>query len=228
MDENVLRNIKRINIRLRDLVNVFSNKQKEIFKNYKILRENKEVTLDDINFKEPMVFICDEDFSSYISYYGLLKINDVRFPDTTLSGTYSMIRTSYTIVDSADIRFTKIPLDAFYKLERDGVLPDSWNSINVRTRELVIWRLVPSVGQGDNDKMYDACYSWIAERVRSGLKDWIFYIGSVESYKNEYTSVANLHLPTYVIKPKKEGKKPKEVEEKPTSEETVERTESLF
>lgn len=200
MDENALRNIKRINLKLKPLVNIFSKKQKEVFKNYSIIRNKTLYTLDKINFNEPMVFICNEDFSSYISYYGIIKINNVKVPDTTEAGTYSMINTKFMIADSQDIRFSKIPIDSFYDLERDGNLPESWNSINYVKKDLVIWRLVSDVGIGDNDKMYTGCYSWISERIRQGLLDWIFYIGSREQFEKEYKDIAALQLPTYEIK----------------------------
>lgn len=200
MDENALRNIKRINLKLKPLVNIFSKKQKEVFKNYSIVRNKTLYTLDKINFNEPMIFICNEDFSSYISYYGIIKINNVKVPDTTEAGTYSVINTKFMIADSQDIRFSKIPIDSFYDLERDGNLPESWNSINYVKKDLVIWRLVSDVGIGDNDKMYTGCYSWISERIRQGLLDWIFYIGSKEQFEKEYKDLAALQLPTYEIK----------------------------
>ena len=200
MDDNALRNIKRINLKLKPLVNIFSKKQKEVFKNYSIIRNKALYTLDKINFNEPMVFICNEDFSSYISYYGIIKINNVKVPDTTEAGTYSVINTKFMIADSQDIRFSKIPIDSFYDLERDGNLPESWNSINYVKKDLVIWRLVSDVGIGDNDKMYTGCYSWISERIRQGLLDWIFYIGSREQFEKEYKDIAALQLPTYEIK----------------------------
>lgn len=200
MDDNALRNIKRINLKLKPLVNIFSKKQKEVFKNYSIIRNKTLYTLDKINFNEPMVFICNEDFSSYISYYGIIKINNVKVPDTTEAGTYSVINTKFMIADSQDIRFSKIPIDSFYDLERDGNLPESWNSINYVKKDLVIWRLVSDVGIGDNDKMYTGCYSWISERIRQGLLDWIFYIGSKEQFEKEYKDIAALQLPTYEIK----------------------------
>ena len=200
MDENALRNIKRINLKLKPLVNIFSKKQKEVFKNYSIIRNKTLYTLDKINFNEPMIFICNEDFSSYISYYGIIKINNVKVPDTTEAGTYSVINTKFMIADSQDIRFSKIPIDSFYDLERDGNLPESWNSINYVKKDLVIWRLVSDVGIGDNDKMYTGCYSWISERIRQGLLDWIFYIGSKEQFEKEYKDLAALQLPTYEIK----------------------------
>lgn len=200
MDDNALRNIKRINLKLKPLVNIFSKKQKEVFKNYSIIRNKTLYTLDKINFNEPMIFICNEDFSSYISYYGIIKINNVKVPDTTEAGTYSVINTKFMIADSQDIRFSKIPIDSFYDLERDGNLPESWNSINYVKKDLVIWRLVSDVGIGDNDKMYTGCYSWISERIRQGLLDWIFYIGSKEQFEKEYKDLAALQLPTYEIK----------------------------
>ena len=200
MDDNALRNIKRINLKLKPLVNIFSKKQKEVFKNYSIIRNKALYTLDKINFNEPMVFICNEDFSSYISYYGIIKINNVKVPDPTEAGTYSVINTKFMIADSQDIRFSKIPIDSFYDLERDGNLPESWNSINYVKKDLVTWRLVSDVGIGDNDKMYTGCYSWISERIRQGLLDWIFYIGSREQFEKEYKDIAALQLPTYEIK----------------------------
>ena len=161
--------------------------------------ETEVVSLEDIDFTKPMIFICREDFSSYISYYGLLKINNVRVPDTTDAGTYSVINTTFMVVDSQDIRFSKIPTDSFYIEDRDGKIPDSWNSINYVKKDLCIWRLVSDVGIGDNEKMYTGCYSWISERIRNGLLDWIFYIGDNVKFKSEYVDIANLQLPVYLL-----------------------------
>lgn len=200
MDENAERNIKRINLKLKSLVNIFSKKQKAEFKKYKIYREGKEYKLEDINFNEPMIFICPEDFSSYISYYGIIKINHVKFPDNTEAGIYSRINTTFMVVDSQDIRFSKIPTESFYDLDRDGKMPESWNSINYVKKDLCIWRLVSDVGIGDNEKMYSGCYSWISERIRNGHLDWIFYLGPLNKFTSEYIELNNLHLPIYEIK----------------------------
>lgn len=203
MDDNAKRNIKRINLKLKPLVNTYSNDQKARFKNYRIYtNDNKQCTLDSIDFTRTVIFICSEDFSSYLSYYGIIKINNVKFPDNTESGAYSVINTSFMIINSQDIRFSKIPIDSFYDMNRDGKLPDSWNSINYVKKDLCIWRLVSDVGIGDNDKMYDGCYSWISERYRGGKLDWIFYIGSIETFTKEYTDIVNLHLPVYILKPR--------------------------
>ena len=201
MDENVQRNLKRINLQLKPLVNTYSQQQKEIFKSYKILYNENECKLEDIDFNKSLLFICNDDFLSYISYYGMLKINNVKFPDETQAGTYSMIRTSYMIIDSQDIRFSKIPMDSFYDLKRDGLLPESWNSINYVKKDVCLWRLVSSVGIGDNDKMYEGCSSWITERYRNGKIDWLFYIGTYELFKKEYTEIAKLNIPVYKIVP---------------------------
>lgn len=209
MDENVQRNLKRINLQLKPLVNAYSQQQKEVFKAYKILYNENECKLEDIDFNKSLLFICNDDFLSYISYYGMLKINNVKFPDETQAGTYSMIRTSYMIIDSQDIRFSKIPMDSFYDLKRDGLLPESWNSINYVKKDVCLWRLVSSVGIGDNDKMYEGCSSWITERYRNGKIDWLFYIGTYELFKKEYTEIAKLNIPVYRIVPN--GTKVKQV-----------------
>lgn len=201
MDENIQRNLKRINLQLKPLVNAYSQQQKEVFKAYKILYNENECKLEDIDFNKSLLFICNDDFLSYISYYGMLKINNVKFPDETQAGTYSMIRTSYMIIDSQDIRFSKIPMDSFYDLRRDGLLPESWNSINYVKKDVCLWRLVSSVGIGDNDKMYEGCSSWITERYRNGKIDWLFYIGTYELFKKEYTEIAKLNIPVYKIVP---------------------------
>lgn len=199
MDEIVKMNIDRVNYRLKDLVVSCSKSQRELFPKYCILNNGKEKTLEDIDFKKSLIFICDKDFLAYISYYGMLKINDIRFPDTTQSGTYSMIKTSYMIVDSQDIRFSKIPMDAFYQEKRDGLLPESWNSINYVIKDVCLWRLVSSVGIGEDRKMYDGCYSWISERFRNGKIDWIFYVGSPKSFMEEYDNVSLLDIPIYTL-----------------------------
>ena len=202
MNENAKRNIKRINMKLKPLVNIYTKDQKTSFKDYKIFRDKKPCNLEDVDFTRSAIFICKEDFSSYLAYYGILKINNVKFPDETESGAYSVINTSFMVVNSQDIRFSKIPIDSFYDMNRDGKLPESWNSINYVKKDLCVWRLVSDVGIGDNDKMYEGCYSWISERYRSGKLDWIFYVGSPETFVNEYTDIAKLNLPIYLIKSK--------------------------
>ena len=214
MDENALRNIKRINLKLKELVNDYSNRQKEVFKQYEIVRDGKKYTLDEVDFTKPMIFICNEDFLSYISYYGILKINNVRVPDTTQDGTYSMIRTSFMIADSTNVKMSWVPMDTFYDMERDGDVPVSWVGMNYQKKDLILWRLVSSVGIGDDNKMYEGSYSHIAQRYRSGKLDWIFYIGSQETFQQDYKSIYDLHFPTYVIKLKQQ-KKEKKVKEEP-------------
>lgn len=202
MDANVQRNIERVNLRLKPLLNEYAAEKKDKFKSYKIIdADSNEVSLEDLDFSKSLIFICKDDFLSYISYYGLLKVNNIIFPDTTLSGTYSTIKKSYMIVDSQDIRFSKIPLDSFYDLNRDGKLPESWNSINFVKKDICLWRLVSSVGIGDNEKMYEGCYSWIEERFRQGKSNWIFYIGNITTFKKEYASITTLPIPIYQILP---------------------------
>lgn len=213
MDEVVKLNIDRVNQRLKDLVISSSKTQRKLFSKYNIYLGGKKVTLDNIDFKQSLIFVCDMDFLAYISYYGMLKVNNIHFPDTTQSGTYSMIKTSYMIIDSQDIRFSKIPMDAFYQEKRDGLLPDSWNSINYVIKDICLWRLVSSVGIGEDKKMYDGCYSWISERYRNGKIDWIFYIGSMTEFIEEYKNVSLLDIPVYHLiqgEVKEESKKTKQ------------------
>ena len=198
-EDNAKKNVDRVNIRLRPILVGLTKKQKENFKKYKILLDNTECTLEDINFKESAIFICKENFASYISYYGMLKVNNIVYPDYSLSGINSMISKSFMIADSKDIRYSKIPLDAFYLEDRDGLIPDSWNGINYKKKDIIIWRLSSSVGIGDNEKMYNGCFSWIEERYIDGKLDWIFYTGSFDSFKSEYEDILNLGLPLYNI-----------------------------
>lgn len=205
MEDFVKKNIERVNVRLPDLVRgVRMTNQAQSFSKYKIIDSSDsrgvEVPLDSIDFSHSIIFICDQDFLSYISYYGMLKMNNVVYPDNSQSGINSLIHTSYMIVESADIRFSKIPQDSFYDERRDIVLPESWNSINYVTKDICLWRLVVDVGIGDNDKMYAGCFSWIAERTRMGKIDWIFFIGTKEDFLKYYGQVSKLGLQQYQIK----------------------------
>ena len=116
-----------------------------------------------------------------------------------LFGENSIIRTTYMIVNSRDIRYSKIPLDSFYDNSRDGSLPESWNSINFFKKDIIAWRLSNDVGIGENEKMFNGCASWIEDRYNSGKLDWIFYHGMYDTFKDNYTGISNLELPIYKI-----------------------------
>lgn len=204
MDDFAKKNVQRVNLKLQDLVReVQMSNQNKIFKHYHIteLKTVKECTLEDIDFNKSVIFICSRDFLGYIGYYGLLKVNKVAFPDTTQSGIYSMIRTSYMIVESSDIRFSMIPQDSFYDPDRDFSLPESWNSINYVSKDICLWRLVLEVGIGDNNKMYNGCASWIAERYRTAKLDWVFFLTKQEKAsdaRNEFNASYGSMLPTAI------------------------------
>ena len=205
--ENAKRNINRVNLKLSNLTqNITEIKEK--FKKCKIFKierlgntiNNKLVKIEDIDFKKSNIFISDKlDILPLFTYIGLIQLNNIIYPDITSSGRNSVITKTYMIVNSRDIRYSKIPLDAFYNDARDGVLPESWNSINFFKKDIIAWRLTDDVGIGDNIKMYDGCASWIEDRYNSGKLDWMFYRGTYDSFKDTYSLISNLELPIYKI-----------------------------
>lgn len=205
MDEKdiIKRNIERINTRLSYFINSGAREQKkEFMEKFKIMCNKEECTLDDIDFNKSAIFICTHNFLSFISYFGLLRISNIKFPDTTVDGTYSFIRKSYMVINSDEIRFSKIPQEHFYDEHRDSSLPESWNSINFVTKDVCIWRLINESGMQDSSKMYGACCSWIEDRFYTGKIDWIFYFGDTPTLKETYSSLLNLKIPVYCIVPK--------------------------
>lgn len=212
-EEIIKRNRDRINTRLSYFINAGAKEQKELFFNdFKLIKGKKECSLDDIDFNKSAIFMCKKkNFLAFLSYFGLLRVSNIKFPDTTIDGTYSFIRKSYMVINSDEIRFSKIPQEHFYDEKRDSALPDSWNSINFVTKDICIWRLINEAGMQDNSKMYAACCSWIEDRFYTGKVDWIFYLGDASDLKATYSQLADLDIPKYYIISKdqkiKEGKK---------------------
>ena len=155
--------------------------------------------MDDIDFNRSMIFTGKVNFLALFSYFGLLKINDIKYPDNTIDGTYSFFRKTYMVINSDEIRFSKIPQEHFYDEHRDTDIPESWNSINFYTKDVCIWRLIDESGMQDNSKMYSACCSWIENRFYTGKIDWIFYFGDDDNLKNSYSQLLDLHIPVYKI-----------------------------
>lgn len=220
--ENAKRNINRVNLRLSNLTQNI-NEIKEKFKHCKVFKLDrlnnniklKQVKLEDIDFKKSNVFISDSlDILPLFTYIGLIQLNNVIYPDISSSGINSIIKTTYMIVNSRDIRYSKIPQDSFYNDNRDGVLPDSWNSINFFKKDIIAWRLSNDVGIGEDEKMFSGCASWIEDRYNDRKIDWIFYRGSYDLFKTNYTAISNLELPIYKIDYDNSKVKLKESEEK--------------
>ena len=220
--ENAKRNINRINLKLSNLMqNITEIKEKfKYCKIYKLDRLNntiklKQVKLEDIDFRKSNLFISDTlDVLPLFTYIGLIQVNNIVYPDTSSSGRNSIIKTTYMIANSRDIRYSKIPQDSFYNDSRDGQLPDSWNSINFFKKDIISWRLTNDVGIGENEKMFSGCSSWIEDRYNGGKIDWIFYHGNYDLFKTNYSSIANLELPIYKIEMESSKTKLKESEEK--------------
>lgn len=205
--ENAKRNINRVNLILSNLMQNISD-IKEKFKCCKLYKMTKvgnkiitkSVLLEEINFRKSNIFLSDSlDVLPLFTYIGLIQVNNIIYPDISSSGRNSIIKTTYMIVNSRDIRYSKIPQDSFYNDARDGVLPDSWNSINFFKKDIISWRLSNDVGIGENEKMFSGCASWIEDRYNSGKIDWIFYHGTYDLFKNNYTGISNLELPIYKI-----------------------------
>ena len=198
--EIIKRNIERINARLSYFINAGAREQKILFnKLYKLMCNGKECTLDDIDFNKSVIFTGRVNFLALFSYFGLLKVNGIKYPDTTIDGTYSFLRKTYMVINSDEIRFSKIPQEHFYDEHRDVDIPDSWNSINFYNKDVCIWRLIDESGMQDNSKMYSSCCSWIENRFYTGKINWIFYFGERANLKNTYSQLEELSIPIYEI-----------------------------
>ena len=187
-------NTKRVQIQLQKFL---SQLRPEILEYCKHLRfeDNlgKECTLDDIDFNNSCLFICDVDILNYVSIYALQKINKVLYPDTTLSGHYSIIRTDYLVVPSTEIRYSKMDLSSV-ELEE---VPEMYKPTSFLYKKLCIWDWVQDVGQGDNQSMYRFCNERLRERYDSNLLDWVFFRGTYEQFKNTYNTI--LPIPIYRV-----------------------------
>lgn len=183
-------NRTRWKLQLKDLLDSMRPGIKELFSKAHIYDSaGHEVSLSDIDFSTPLLFITPEDFLPLISIYGLLQLNNIPNEDLTPSGTNSRIRTSYMVVNSFTIRNSGLEWEESY-----SELPEDWNPINFETKQLCIWRLVKDVGQGDNKKMYNYCSERIYNRYLSNHNDWIFFIGSYEEYKKTYNIPIDLNI----------------------------------
>ena len=188
-------NVKRTKVQLEKLITQLRPETKEQFKQFKIYtEEDSPILLSEINFNQSCIFICPTDFLSLIGIYALQKINKVHYPDTTPQGAYSRIRTDYMIVDSPDIRYSK--LNTVY--EEGEIIPDMYNSTNYIHKKVCLWRLLQDVGQGDNKKMYDFCNERLYERFLRNQIDWCFFMGTLQEYRNTYN--IPLGIPLYIIK----------------------------
>lgn len=188
-------NVKRTKIQLDKLLSQLRPETKEQFKQFKIYTDDDtQISLNNIDFNQSCVFICPTDFLSLIGVYALQKINKVQYPDTSLQGTHSRIRTDYMIVDSPDIRYSKLNTT----FEEGEIVPDMYNSTNYIHKQVCLWRLLKDVGQGDNKKMYDFCNERLYERYLRNQIDWCFFIGTLQEYRETYN--IPLNIPVYIIK----------------------------
>jgi len=191
-------NVTRIQVRLKDLVDLL---RPEIidYCDALIIRDQdlKSCTLDSIDFNKSCIFICDVDIMAYVSLYALQKINKVVYPDTTLTGTYSKIRTNYMLVESTEIRYSKVDLTS---VDLDFV-PAMYKPTSYLYTPLCIWRLYKDVGQGDNENMYRFCNERLYERHCNNLLDWAFFIGTPSEFKATYNTL--LPIPIYTVSSKK-------------------------
>lgn len=188
-------NVKRLKIQLDKLLVQLRPESKEQFKKFKIYTDDgTAVDLSNIDFNKSCIFICPIDFLSLIGVYALQKINGVHYPDVTPQGSYSRIRTDYFIVESPDIRYSKIQTT----YDEGEVVPEHYNSLNYLYKPIALWRLVDEVGQGSDQSMYDFCNFRLHERYLRNQIDWIFYLGTPESYKATYN--IPLNYPVYIIK----------------------------
>ena len=188
-------NTKRIKVQLFDLLNQVRPEIKSIFPKCKILNSSgKEVQLSDIDFNKSCLFISDIDFLGIIGIYALQRINNIVYPDTTSQGTYSRIRSSYMIVESPDIRYSKMDISVV-----DGEkIPDMYISTNYIYKDVCLWRLLLNVGQGANERMYSLCSERLYERYLRNQIDWCFFIGNTSQFNNSYNF--NFPIDTYIIK----------------------------
>lgn len=199
-------NVKRVQIQLKKLLKQLRPEVKDLFTKYEIVDEyGKVYQLSDIDFKKSCIFICNVDFLSLIGVYALQKINNVIYPDTTKEGIYSRIRTDYFIVESPDIRYSKIQTE----YDENEVVPEHYNALSYLYKPIALWRLVDEVGIGSKENMYEFCNFRLHERYLRNQIDWIFYQGTLESYRKTYN--IPLNYPVYIIRVKTQTKTGKDV-----------------
>lgn len=199
MDSKIIElNRQRIKVRASELINQIHKEDSSILKQCRFIKDGKIINSKDINFKESCIFIIDltKDLLGAIGYLGLLKLDDIRIPDTTSNGQFSTIRTSFMTVNSPDIRFSKIEINEGYGYE--GIdMPESYKPINFMKKDLILWRLELDVGIGDNWKMYRLCNQWIRDREATRKLNWLFFSGSEEQFLQTYGN--DLNLPVYHV-----------------------------
>lgn len=193
-DEIIKLNVDRVRRQLKEFFRLLRPELLEHYKSLVITDEfGSEVSLDDIDFSGSCIFISDFFLLPYISIYALQKINKVLYPDTTLSGHYSMIRTDYLYMESNEARYTKLDLSS---VELESV-PEMYKPTSPLTKDLCIWKFSKDVGQGDNAAMYRMCNERLEERYFRNQKDWVFFVGSLDDFKKTYNT--QLPIPVYIV-----------------------------
>lgn len=188
-------NTRRLQVQLLPLLRQLKPEISELFQKCVITNDKDEnIKLSDIDFNKSCIFICNVDFLSLISMYALQKINKVVYPDTTSQGKYSKITTDYMIVESPEIRYSKMDLT----IVEGEKIPPMYISTNYIYKDVCIWRLLLDVGQGSSQKMYSFCSERLYERYLRNQIDWCFFLGTKDQFINSYNF--NFPINTYYIK----------------------------
>lgn len=188
-------NVNRIKVQLKEFFDQLKPEIVERCRDMTILDSfGNKISLDDINFNESCIFVSDFNILPYFTIYALQKINKVCYPDPSISGHYSRITTDYLYVESNEARYSKLDLSSV-QME---VVPEMYKPNNYLFKELLIWRLSKDVGQGVNENMYRLCNERLEERYYKNLKDWAFFIGTLDEFKATYNTP--LPIPVYEVK----------------------------
>lgn len=184
-------NRTRVKLKMTDLVNQVKPTSKELLLQSTIYKDGHKVTIKDVDFSKPLVIISQFDVLGLIGILGLQKLNKVSIKDTTSNGNKSTITTDYMIVDSQEARYSRAPLEYSYIADTE-----QYQSISYINKDLILWRLVSDSGAGDNNVMYRIVTSLIEERIMLNKLNWIFYIGTLESFNKQYGIQG---VPIYII-----------------------------
>ena len=184
-------NRTRVKLKMTDLINQVKPTTKETLLQSTIYKDGHKVTIKDIDFSKPFVIISQFDVLGLIGVLGLQRLNKVSIKDTTSNGSKSTINTDYMIVDSQEARYARAPLEYSYIADTE-----QYQSISYMTKDLILWRLVSDSGAGDNNVMYRIVTSLIEERIMLNKLNWIFYIGTLESFNKQYGIQG---VPIYII-----------------------------
>lgn len=186
-------NITRMRYALKEFIDMIRPELMERYKSLRLtdLSNNRTISFEDIDFNQSLIFISDIPILPYVSIYGLQKINKVLIPDPTSDGSYSRIKTNYGVVESNEIRYSKLDLSSVQMEE----VPEMYKPSSFLNKELCIWKFGVDVGQGDNKAMYRFCNERLDERYNRNQLDWIFFVGTLEQFRQTY----NTQLPILKI-----------------------------